>query len=234
MKSDKEKIDKLITLEKENNLINHILTSLFNRGETIAEKNLSEYTIWMTNYWVGTFYPIFKISFNENNEIKNIKTELSLYGKLWFIILTGLILTFLSFLIFIPMIESYEYIDYTDFIVLGVYGILVFGIYTVFRKIYFNETKYLLNELKIVVGIDSKENIEKIEYEKNEWTLKLILFRVFAYPFCIFIVIIALTLMIPKGDFIKGVFAIILAIGYIFSDIRMIQKKRKKTKANNG
>ncbi|WP_205757973.1 hypothetical protein, partial [Lutibacter sp. HS1-25] len=67
------KIDKLITLERENNLLNHISTSLFNKGETIAEKNLSEYTIWMTNYWVGTFYPIFKINFNDLLRPKNLR-----------------------------------------------------------------------------------------------------------------------------------------------------------------
>lgn len=234
MKSHKEKLDELITLEKENNLLNHILSSLFNRGETIAEKNMSEYIIWMRNYWVGTFYPIFRINFNEKNEINDIRTELSLNGKLWVIILTGLVLTFLSFLLFIPMIESFEYLDYSDLIVLGVYGLLVFGIYSVFRKVYLNETKYLLNDLKIAIGLDTKENIEKIENEKNEWNLKMILFRVFAYPFCIFIVFIAVTLMIPNGDFIRGTLAILLAVGYLFTDIRMIQKKRKITKANNG
>ena len=49
MKTHKEKIDKLITLEKKNNLTNHILTSLFNKGETIAEKNMNEYIVWTSN-----------------------------------------------------------------------------------------------------------------------------------------------------------------------------------------
>ena len=230
MKTHKEKIDELITLERENNLLNHISTSLFNRGETIAEKNLSEYTIWMRNYWVGTFYPIFKINFNEKNEIKNIKTELSLNGKLWIIILGGLILSFLVFVLIIPMIE---YLDYTSLIILGVYGLLAFGIYWIFRKIYINETKYLLNELKIAVGIDTKENIEKIENEKNEWTLKMTIFRLFVYPFTLFIIFMS-GYMIYKGGYVKGIFGIILGIGYLYTDFRIILKKRNKTKANNG
>lgn len=231
MKSHKEKIDEIITLEKENNLLNHILTSFFNKGETIAEKNLSEYIIWTSNYWVGTFYPIFRINFNEKNEIKNIKTELSLNGKLWTIILGGLILSFFTFLLIIPMIESFEYLEYSDLIILGIYGFLAFGIYWVFRKIYLNETKYLLNELKIAVGLDTEENIEKIENEKNEWTLKMTIFRLFVYPFTLFIIFMS-GYMIYKGGYVKGIFGIILGIGYLYTDIKMIQKKRKKTKAN--
>jgi len=233
MKTHKEKIDELITLERENNLLNHISTSLFNRGETIAKKNLSEYIIWIRNHWVGTFYPIFKINFNEKNEIKNIKTELSLNGKLWIIIFGGLILYFFVFVLIIPMIEDFEYLDYTSLIILGVYGLLAFGIYWVFRKIYLNETKYLLNELKIVVGLDTKENIEKIENEKNEWTLKMTIFRLFVYPFTLFIIFMS-GYMIYKGGYVKGIFGIILGIGYLYTDFRIILKKRNKTKANNG
>ncbi|SNR60536.1 hypothetical protein SAMN06265371_106202 [Lutibacter agarilyticus] len=232
MKSHKEKIDKLITLERENNLLNHISTSLFNKGETIAEKNLSEYTIWMTNYWVGTFYPIFKINFNEKNEIKNIKTELSLNGKLWTIVLGGLILSFFVFALIIPMIQDFEYLDYTALIILGIYGLLAFGIYWVFKKIYLNETKYLLNDLKIAIGIETKDNIEKIENEKNEWTIKMILFRLFAYPFSIFIILFPIYTILTGGNIVPKVGgAIVLGTLYLITDIKTIIKK--KTKANN-
>jgi len=225
MKSHKEKIDELITLERDNNLLNHILTSLFNRGETIAEKNLNEYIIWMTNYWVGTFYPIFRINFNEKNEINKIKSELSLNGKLWALILGGLIVSFFAFLVIIPMIEDFEYLDYSALIILGIYGFLVFGIYWVFRKVYLNETEYLLNELKIVIGLDTEENIENIENAKNERTIKMTIFRLFFYPFTLFIIFMS-GYLIYKGGYLKGVFGIILGIGYLYSDIRIILKKR--------
>ncbi|MHB1106327.1 MAG: hypothetical protein ACYCZ2_08185 [Lutibacter sp.] len=231
MKSQKEKIDELITLERDNNLLNHVLTSFFNRGETIAEKNLSEYIIWTRNYWVGTFYPIFILNFNENDEIKNIKTELSLNGKLWAIILGGLILSFFVFALIIPMIKDFEYLDFTALIVLGVFGLLAFGIYWVFRKIYFNETMNLMNDLKIAVGIETKENIDKIENEKNEWTIKMTLFRLFAYPFSIFIILISIY-AVYTGTYLRSGLGIALGVGYLYSDIKTIQKKRKKTKAN--
>ena len=69
MKSQKEKIDGIIKLKRENTLWNHILTSLFHKGKTIAEKKRNEYIIWTSNKWTGGFYPIFKIGFNENKEI---------------------------------------------------------------------------------------------------------------------------------------------------------------------
>ncbi|CAM1349322.1 hypothetical protein [Tenacibaculum crassostreae] len=227
MKSHKEKIDELITLERENNLLNHISTSLFNRGETIADKKLNEYIIWIRNNWVGTFYPIFKINFNEKNEIKSIKTELSLNGKLWTIILCGLIISFFLFALIIPMIQDFKYLDYTALIVLGIFGLLTFGFYTIFRKIYLNETRYLLNDLKIALGIETKENFEKIEHKKNEWSVKMILFRLFSYPFSIFIIFMSIY-AINNGVYLKSIFGGVIGIVYLYSDISIILKKRNK------
>ena len=64
MKTHKEKIDRIIKLKRDNTLWNHILTSLFHKGKTIAEKNGDNYVIWTSNLWTGGFYPIFKIDFN--------------------------------------------------------------------------------------------------------------------------------------------------------------------------
>jgi len=231
MKSDKDKIDKLITLEKENNLMNHILTSFFNKGEVIAEKKNNEYIIWKRNYWVGTFYPIFKIHFNGLGEIKEIKTELSLNGKLWRFIFGGLLLSFFLFALIIPIIENYEYFEFTDLIIIGIYGILASGFIWVLKKIYENETKYLLNDLKVSVGLELEENIEKIENSKNEWTLKRTFSRIIFYPFAIFIICFAIY-GIYQGTVTRGIFGIFIAIAYLYTDIKIIVKKRKKTKAN--
>jgi len=230
MNSHKQKIDKIITLEKENNLWNHILTNLFHRGETLAEKNSNQYILWTTNYMIGTFYPIFKISFNEKNEINKIETELSIYGKIWFLILSLFILGFTTSLIIIPFFENLSDFDFTFLIPVILYGLLIFGIYVVLKKIYINEKKYLLNELRVTVGVETQNNIDRIEEQKNEWSFKMTIFRFFAYPFSIFIIIMS-AYMIYKGD-LRGLFGIFIGIGYLLSDIRIIQKKRKKTKAN--
>jgi hypothetical protein len=161
MKTHKEKIDKLITLEKKNNLTNHILTTLFNKGQTIAEKNMNEYIIWTSNYWVGFFYPIFKINFDKDGEITNIESELSLNGKLWRVILSSLLILFFAFFLVIPIIENFKNFDFSMLIILGIFSLLAFGFIWVFRKIYKNETKNSFNELKTLVGLDTKENIKK-------------------------------------------------------------------------
>ena len=231
MNSDKEKIDKLITLEKENNLMNHILTSFFNKGEVIAEKKNTEYIIWERNYWVGTFYPIFKIYFNSFGEIKEIKTELSLNGKLWRIIFGSLLISFFLFALIIPTIENYEYFEFSNLIIIGIFGILAFGFVWVLKKIYENETKYLLDDLKVSIGLELQENIEKIENSKNEWTLKRTFSRIILYPFAIFIICFAIY-GIYQGTITRGIFGIFIAIAYLYTDIKIIVKKRKKTKAN--
>ncbi len=232
MKSHKEKIDRIINLKRENNLWNHILTSLFHRGKTIAERNGEKYIIWTSNLWTGGFYPIFKIAFNEKNEISKIETELSLYGKLCFVIIALIVLTFTSFIIIIPIIENITEVNIYFLIPLILYSLLIFGFYLVFKNIYLREKRYLTEDLKVIVGVETRENIEKIENEKNEWTMKMTLFRLFAYPFSIFIVLISIYALYT-GTYLRSGLGIILGVGYLYSDIRTIQKKRKITKANN-
>lgn len=229
MKSHKEKIDELITLERKNNLLNHISTSFLYKGETIAEKSMREYVIWKRNYWIGTFYPIFRIRFNDRNEIKSIGPELSLNGKLWAIIIISLVLSFFLFALIIPMVEGFEYLDYTALIILAIYGLLVTGVYLVLKNFYRNETKHLMNELKIAIGIENKENIERIENEKKEWTLKNTLLRVILYPFSIGILILTINSII-QGNYLRGkaLIGIVLPIAYLYADIYILRKKRKK------
>jgi hypothetical protein len=231
MKSHKEKINELITLEKDNNLINHILTSFFKRGETIAEKKTHQYILWTSNYWVGSFYPVFKISFNKENQISQIKTELSLSGKFWVIILGSLILSLLSFLLIIPMIEDFKYLDFTALIILGIYGLLIYGIYWVFKRIYLNETKYLLNELRVSVGLETQENIDRIEQNKKEWTFKRTLIRLILYPFSMFGLMMSIV-MLFQGK-LKGLFGIFIIVAYLYTDLKIIIDKRKKAKVNS-
>ena len=226
MKSHKEKIDEIITLEKENNLWNHILTNLFHRGEIIAEKKPNKYIIWTSNYFVGIFYPIIELNFNKENNISNIKTELSSYGKLGGIILFLLIFTFSSVLIFIPIIEYINFFGLREVLILLVYSIFIYSIYWVLTRIYLNERKYLLNELKIIVGKETQQSIDKIEERKNEWTLKMTVFRMFAYPLSIFIIIFSIFYMLPKGN-LKGLFAIPIVGIYLYSDLKLLRNKRK-------
>jgi hypothetical protein len=122
---------------------------------------MNEYIIWTSNYWVGFFYPIFKINFDKDGEITNIESELSLNGKLWRVILSSLLILFFAFFLVIPIIENFKNFDFSMLIILGIFSLLAFGFIWVFRKIYKNETKNSFNELKTLVGLDTKENIKK-------------------------------------------------------------------------
>jgi len=230
MKTHKEKIDRIIKLKRDNTLWNHILTSLFHKGKTIAEKNGDNYVIWTSNLWTGGFYPIFKIDFNQNREISNIETELSLYGKLCLILLIVVITSFTTMILIIPMIENYREVNSYFLIPIILYSLLLYGFYAVMRMIYNREKKYLIEDLKVIIGVETQENIENKELKKDEWTLSKIILRVFLYPFTIFITIMSVY-MILKGD-LRGVFGILVGVGYLYADIRTIQQKRKKTKAN--
>ncbi|SDY14452.1 hypothetical protein SAMN05444411_1382 [Lutibacter oricola] len=234
MKSHKDKIDKKIDLKRENTLWNHILTRLFHRGETIADKKKNSYIIWTSNLWTGGFYPIFKIKFNENKEIVKIETELSLYGKLCLTLLILIITIFTTFFLIIPAIEHYRKINFFFLIPVLLYSLLIFGFYIIILRIYYLEKRYLVEDLKIIVGVETKENIEKKEFNKKEGTFSKIIGRIFLYPFSVFIIIMSIIMIFkggPNGH--KGFIGALIAVGYLFADIKIILNKRKKTKANN-
>ena len=85
-------------------------------------------------------------------------------------------------------------------------------------------TPYLLNDLKVSIGLELEENIEKIENSKNEWTLKRTFSRIIFYPFAIFIICFAIY-GIYQGTVTRGIFGIFIAIAYLYTDIKIIRKK---------
>ena len=232
MKSHKEKIDRKIKLKRENTLWNHILTSLFHKEKTIAETKGNKYILWTSTLWTGGFYPIFKIEFNENKEISKIETELSSYGKLCLLLLGLVITSFTLYTIIIPMIQNYKEVNAYFLIPITLYSLLIYGFYIVMKNIYNREKKHLTDNLKMIIGIETRENLERVENEKEEWSFKMTLFRLFAYPFSLFIIFISVY-AIFSGKFLRSGFGILLGVGYLYTDIKTILKKRKITKANN-
>ncbi|MES1181757.1 MAG: hypothetical protein ABUL44_03085 [Flavobacterium sp.] len=70
------------------------------------------------------------------------------------------------------------------------------------------------------------------ETENSESTLKNIVFRVFAYLFCVFFIwfgIDALTSSpITPKDYLRGIGMIVAACVYLFADIRILILKNKR------
>jgi len=69
---------------------------------------------------------------------------------------------------------------------------------------------------------------EKIEQPEKEWTLKKILIRLFAYPFCLFLVGLGIYMIFNPVNWKSqgaGVGAMSVAGIYLYSDLKMIIKK---------
>lgn len=77
--------------------------------------------------------------------------------------------------------------------------------------------------------LDSKPIEVKIEKKTNEWSAKRIFIRLFAYPFCVFLIAFGVyALLNPRtargsGAAIGGIIA---ASVYLYSDIRILTKKK--------
>jgi len=193
----------------------------------IAQKGDKEYAIWTTDYYIGTLYPTLKIHFDSRNKITKIESELSLNGKFWLLVLVSLIVALSLKFLFVPIIENLEYFGFSEVFKLLFFGVFTYGLYWVLRRIYNNERKWLVNDLKVAVGLLTQEEVDKSMERKNEWTIRMTLFRIFAYPFSIFVIIYCVFYMIPKGD-LKGLIGPPLAGLYLYSDIKTLIRKREK------
>jgi membrane associated rhomboid family serine protease len=74
--------------------------------------------------------------------------------------------------------------------------------------------------------------MQNSEKENSEWILKKIIVRVFAYLFCVFLILIGVyKLKNPPyigTDLFKSIGGIVAACVYLFVDIRILIKKNKR------
>jgi hypothetical protein len=69
----------------------------------------------------------------------------------------------------------------------------------------------------------------KIEKEIKEWSLKRIIIRLFAYPFCIFLIVLGVYMVLEPltiRTFVTGLGAITIASLYLYSDIKILTTRR--------
>jgi hypothetical protein len=70
----------------------------------------------------------------------------------------------------------------------------------------------------------------KIEKKIKEWTIKRILFRLFAYPFCIFLIVFGIYMVfhpLRAQSIIAGLGAIMVACIYLYTDIKIVSAKKE-------
>lgn len=224
---DKEDIEKLIIQNKKSNLINHFKDSQsYNTTKYSGEIRNNEILIWRSAYFIRGVYPIFHLTFDENNKLKEIKMEKNPFN----IFLDRVTIAVLIILIVTVFISTNLITTVFAILALTLIGFLM---RLLLSKSKIFETKILIKELKTT--IDSLEGLnnskqkkdQNLENEKvNEWSFSKIMSRILIYPFCVILIWLALTLMIPAGKIIEGIFAIIVGLAYPISDLLLIINKK--------
>jgi len=224
---DKKDIEKLIIQNKKSNLITHFKDSQsYNTTKYSGEIRNKEILIWRSAYFIRGVYPIFHLTFDQNNKLKEIKM-----GKNPFNIFLDRVTIVVLIILIITVFISTNLIT-TIFAILAI-TIIGFLMRLLLAKSKIFETKILIEELKTTINnLDGLNNSKQkkdqnLENEKvNEWSFSKIMSRILIYPFCVILIWLALTLMIPEGKIIEGIFAIIVALAYPISDLLIIINKK--------
>ncbi|SFS96552.1 hypothetical protein SAMN04487906_2380 [Zhouia amylolytica] len=230
---EKKEIEKLIIQNKKSNLKNHLNDAFFyNTIKYSGEIKPNELLIWRSSHFIRGAYPIFHLTFNQNNQLIGIKKQKNPYHKLLNKITIGFLIVLISGL-FLS----------TDFkmAVIGTIGISVIGLLLslVLGKAKKYETKLLTDELKEAI-----ENLEQANYPElikkpkselkkekvKEWTFTKVLTRLILYPFCLFLLYLCVQMILnPDPNHIRqrplGIMGILIVGGYLLADITIIVKK---------
>lgn len=222
MKTDKIKLDEIIQIEKSDNFLGHLSSVFFKKDKIVAEKKESVYKVWVSHKFAQIIYPIYKIEFDSYGSICKINTKTNIIGKVLIGAYFFLSFSFLASILIKGVFIEKEIMTLIPFTVMF---LLLFCVYLVINKIYKTEKKYFINELKALLNVNTKEEQEKIEFLKNEWTYSKILIRVFIYSFTLGLLIVSIW-GIFNGQ-VKAALGIPICLIYLYSDIKIIIRKNK-------
>mgnify|MGYP001233287104 CR=1 FL=1 len=227
---EKKDIEKLIVQNKKSNLKNHWNDAFFyNSTKYSGEIKSNELLIWRSSHFLRGAYPIFHLTFDQDNKLNGIKTEKNPYHKLLNKITIGILIVFISGLFLSTDLKT---------AVIGTIGISVIGILLrlVLKKSKRYETKLLTDELKEAIeNIEQSNNPELINKPKSEskkekikeWSFTKVLTRLLLYPFCLLVLWFSITGFLPEGKTLYGIFGIVVALAYPIADILLIFGKNK-------
>ncbi|REE07620.1 hypothetical protein DFQ09_1186 [Winogradskyella pacifica] len=227
---EKKDIEKLIIQNKKSTLKNHWNDSFsYNTTKYSGEIKPNEILIWRSSQFLRSVYPIFHLTFDQNNKLNGIKTEKNPYHKLLNKASTGFFILLVLVLLITTKLEI---------AVVGIIGISLIAtlLSLVMSKSKKYETKLLTDELKeSIENIEQTNNPELINKPKTElkkekikeWTFTKILTRLLLYPFCFILLWFSITGFLPGGKTLYGIFGIIVALAYPIADILLIIGKNK-------
>lgn len=222
MKTDKIKLDEIIRIEKSDNFLGHLSSVIFEKNKIVAEKNESVYKVWVSHKFANIIYPIYNFEFDTNDNICKLSTKTNIIGKALIGVYFFFAFLFLANILIKGIFVNKKIITMIPFTVMF---LLLFCFYLVINKIYKTEKKYFINELKVLLKINTKEELEKIELSKNEWTYFKILIRVFMYSFILGLLILSIFGII--NGHVKTALGIPICLAYLYSDIKIIREKNK-------
>ncbi|MCB9222719.1 MAG: hypothetical protein H6582_00975 [Crocinitomicaceae bacterium] len=70
--------------------------------------------------------------------------------------------------------------------------------------------------------VSGMEYVKKKEFNDTQWNWKMILIRLFLYPFCIFLLSFSFFYLIPNKEFVISIPLVAISLVYLFVDLYMI------------
>lgn len=216
MKITKSDILKLVKIRKANTFWNHFLYALATNYRANGEVKKNIIKIWQKRTFRGIFYPVFTFEFDNENQLIKITDKLNPYGKT--------IQLIFPFIFFLPLIyTSISHFETKRFFICGIILLVLFlAISLLNSKLYQYEKKEHLKEFRKALNIKEEEKVPK-----KEWSIKMILTRLFIYPFCFALILLNLFLIIPEGSFFIAIPTLCIVGVYLYSDLKMIFKRAK-------
>ena len=231
---NKSDIEKLIVQHKKSNLKNHWSDAYFyNTAKYSGEVRSNEILLWRSSHFLRGAYPIFHMTFDQNDKLNRIRKEKNPFHKF---------INKFSIGFFTIVIITLFVLCEISFAVIASCGILLvrFLLNLVLKMSRNYEVTLITEELKLTLeNIEGNKNpevikkpIAKPETEPiKEWTLEKVLGRLILYPFCGLIVYLSIVGIIPGEKKLLGVFGVIIGLGYPIVDL--ILAFRKRTTGNN-
>lgn len=216
MNITKKEVETLIKVHKKDTFFNHIKTVFgFNDNIPFGDTQNSQVIIWKQDFWNRWFYPIFTFEFDTKNHLINIKDRLNPVGKL--ICYFGILI-----MLYIILPKEIEYFDIKlDWKPLVIKLFIFTMVFILSKKIYRTNLRDHLEQIHNQLDIE-------IETPKsqNEWSLKNILIRLFTYPFCVFLIFLMFSLLIPNKEYIYTTLITLIVSAYLISDLKILFKKK--------
>ena len=221
MEITKKEVEKLIELKEENTFINHLWTVISRDFRLKGEVGSNKIILWKQGFWSMNFYPIFIFEFNAEMHLVNITDKQNPIGK----ILSIVIFLPLVILIFNLIKNNFDLIANWKF--LTIFGIFLSLCIFLIRKVYIIEKQNQLEKFYDLLDIETEE----MEIEK-EWNYTRVITRIFMYPICIGLILLAIFFLFPKGEIIYGIASLAIAGAYLFSDIKILIGKKTEMNEN--